>query len=290
MATGGHSQGKRGAGGPFGRASWRTGLAVATACAFLLMTPTAETAVGLAARVATATTLSAHDPGAGIPASARVFAGTPAVGALFTVGGGGLGRHFCTASVVDSPGGDLVITAAHCVTGRAPGTLVFVPGYHSGREPYGIWPVKQVIADSDWLNSGNPDHDVAFLVVHQPGNAQQVQNLTGAERLGIGRRSRVWVHVIGYPNATEQPVTCANETKRFRAHEMEFDCGGYTDGTSGGPFLARVGSAGTGTVIGVIGGYEQGGYLPAISYSPRFGTAVENLYRTAVSIAGSPSG
>jgi hypothetical protein len=58
----------------------------------------------------------------------QAFAGTPAVGALFTASAGQLGRHFCTASVVDSPAGDLLITAAHCVTGTA-GTIDFVPGY-----------------------------------------------------------------------------------------------------------------------------------------------------------------
>ena len=36
----------------------------------------------------------------------QAFAGTPAVGALFTASAGRLGQHFCTASVVDSPAGD----------------------------------------------------------------------------------------------------------------------------------------------------------------------------------------
>ena len=71
---------------------------------------------------------------------------------------------------------------------------------------------------------------------------------------------------------------------------MEFDCGGYTDGTSGAPFLARPRGAGTSTVIGVIGGYQQGGLLPAISYSTRFGPDVENLYQVAVSAAGRRGG
>ena len=47
----------------------------------------------------------------------QAFTGTPPVGALFTTSAGQLGQHFCTASVVDSPAGDLVITAAHCVSG-----------------------------------------------------------------------------------------------------------------------------------------------------------------------------
>ena len=46
-----------------------------------------------------------------------------------------------------------------------------------------------------------------------------------------------------------------DESKPLGAREMEFDCGGYTDGTSGGPFLGRVNAGtGDGTVIGVIGG------------------------------------
>ncbi|HEX4704070.1 MAG TPA: hypothetical protein VH352_18225, partial [Pseudonocardiaceae bacterium] len=47
--------------------------------------------------------------------------GVPTVGALFTVDANGLSAHYCTASVVDSPAGDLVITAAHCIHNGAGG-------------------------------------------------------------------------------------------------------------------------------------------------------------------------
>jgi hypothetical protein len=54
-------------------------------------------------------------------------------------------------------------------------------------------------------------------------------------------------------------------------------------GTSGGPFLANVHPAtGPGAVLGVIGGYEQGGDTPSVSYSARFGQAVRDLYDQAV--------
>ena len=67
------------------------------------------------------------------------------------------------------------------------------------------------------------------------------------------------------------------------AGQLEFDCGGYTDGTSGGPFLTSVDPlTGQGSVIGVIGGYEQGGDVPQISYSAMFGANVAALYQTAV--------
>jgi hypothetical protein len=35
-------------------------------------------------------------------------------------------------------------------------------------------------------------------------------------------------------------------------------------------------------VIGVIGGYQQGGDTPSVSYSARFGALVADLYKTAV--------
>ena len=62
---------------------------------------------------------------------------------------------------------------------------------------------------------------------------------------------------------------------------MVFDCDNYTNGTSGGPFLAHVNpKTGDGWVIGVIGGYQQGGDTPNVSYSaqvllPRSWTCTE---------------
>jgi len=258
--------------------------AMAVTCAIVLINP-ATGAVQVASRMAnTAGSVPLRAPGApSILTGGEPFAGTPAVGALFTLSGGQLRTHFCTGSVVDSPRGDLVITAAHCVTNKPAGQIAFVPGYHNGVAPFGVWLTSVVLSDSAWRASGNPDHDVAFLVVHQAGSSMNVQAVTGGEQLGIGWPARAWVQVIGYPDATQQPITCQNESKPFDPRELEFDCGGYTDGTSGGPFLGGVNpSTGAGTVIGVIGGYEQGGDIASVSYSPWFGSAVQALYQTAV--------
>jgi V8-like Glu-specific endopeptidase len=267
-----------------GHTIWVVSAAMAIICGVVVMTPTGG-AVRLAARMADAVGSPPLQAPAAPPtlADGRSFNGTPAVGALFTVSGGQLRRHFCTASVVDSPAGDLVITAAHCVGGMAPGQIAFVPGYRSGAAPYGVWLTSAALSDSAWQASSDPDHDVAFLVVHRTGSSDRIQDLTGGEQLGIGWPARVWVDVIGYPDATERPITCENESKPLGASEMEFDCGGYTDGTSGGPFLGRVDpSTGDGTVIGVIGGYEQGGNIASVSYSPGFGRAVQALYQAAI--------
>ena len=92
------------------------------------------------------------------------------------------------------------------------------------------------------------------------------------------------VRVVGYPDGAGAPITCSNRSRLFSPSQVEFDCGGYADGTSGSPLLAEVDpSTGLGTVIGVIGGYEQGGYTPDVSYAARFGAQTAALYQVAIS-------
>jgi V8-like Glu-specific endopeptidase len=215
--------------------------------------------------------------------SGQSFAGTAAVGALFTTSQGKLGSHFCSASVVNSPAGDLVITAAHCVTGVS-GTLAFVPGYDKGAAPYEVWTVTRVYVDQAWRSSADPNDDVAFLKVSQSWSSVPIEDVTGAEQLGSGAAgARPPAEVIGYPNSSGQPITCENPVTKPMEDQLEFDCGGYTDGTSGGPFLVQVSQkTGQGTVVGVVGGYKQGGDTPDVSYSAMFGANVAALYRTAI--------
>lgn len=212
------------------------------------------------------------------------FRGTPAVGALFTASHGKLVRHFCTASVVRSPAKDLLITAAHCMQGRSLrpiGLIKFAPGYHDGKFPYGIWTVTTVYVDSAWSENQNPNNDVAFLIAGRPGT--HIQTYTGAETLKTGQPPQP-VRVIGYPDGTSKPIRCTAPARGFQhGHQMVFDCDNYTNGTSGGPFLAHVNrKTGRGWVIGVIGGYQLGGDTPDVSYSPRFFSRILALYRAAV--------
>ena len=213
----------------------------------------------------------------------QAFSGEPAVGALFTRSSGQLGKHFCTASVVHSPAGDLVVTAAHCVTGAA-GTVDFVPGYDHGSTPYGVWTVTKVYVDQAWRSSSSQDDDFAFLRVSRAGSSIPVEDETGAGRLVTGTPAvHQMAQVIGYPNAADRPITCQNWLREPMADQLEFDCGGYTDGTSGGPFLSQVDpSTGQGQLIGVIGGYQQGGDTPQVSYSSVLGASAAALYRQAV--------
>jgi V8-like Glu-specific endopeptidase len=235
-----------------------------------------------------------HEPASpdGQPASspatagARTFVGTPAVGALFTLtSSGGLGRHFCTGSVVHAAAGNLVITAAHCLgDGSGIPRIAFVPGSHDGQAPYGIWPVTAVFVNHAWSSRKAPADDIAFLRVGPDAVAghtgQTLEQVTGAERLGTGLPHGP-VRVIGYPDIAARPVSCVGVARAFRSRQLVFRCGGYTDGTSGSPFLVRASSTGRSTVMGEIGGFEKGGSTPDVSYSPRFGPQVAALYKKA---------
>jgi V8-like Glu-specific endopeptidase len=222
-----------------------------------------------------------------VPLAGAPFGGTPAVGALFALNGARLGLHICTASVVDSPAGDLLVTAAHCVQGypvAGPVGLAFVPGYADGRARYGIWTVTRIFAGSPWRSAADPGHDVAFLAVAQPGGPARIETVTGAERLGTGQAHPGVVRVIGYPVDLDQPIACQNRVSTPISGRLEFDCDNYTAGTSGGPLLTDVNPAtGDGTVIGVIGGYQQGGDTPDVSYATAFDQYVQALYEAATS-------
>ncbi|MEV4147999.1 serine protease [Amycolatopsis sp. NPDC049691] len=216
---------------------------------------------------------TADDAYAADTAPAPVTTSAPAktvspVGALFANG-----SHFCTASVVHSGGGDLVLTAAHCVKEG----MAFAPSYHDGVAPLGMWTVTGVAVADGWTNSADPDLDFAFLTVRQAGNPASLESLTGANVLGTDRGFEHTITLTGYPDTTDSPVVCTGTTTRFETYQLRVACPGFPDGTSGGPWVTD------GAVIGVIGGYQLGGDTPDVSYSAYFDDDIAKLY---ASVAG----
>jgi V8-like Glu-specific endopeptidase len=223
-------------------------------------------------------------PPPGTPTATR-FGGVPTIGALFYTTGSG--AHFCTASVVDSSRENLIMTAAHCVYSSGYSVNIeFVPGYHDGRRPYGTWLIQAVVVAKGWRQRHDPDLDFAFLTVAPPGGSgRPIQRVTGGLRLGIDRSYAHWIRLIGYNDTAADPVRCANHSSEFRSGQMVFYCYGYRDGTSGGPWVLGFTSRGTGTLFGVIGGYQAGGDYDWASYSAAFGASALSLYRQAEATA-----
>jgi hypothetical protein len=211
--------------------------------------------------------------------SATTFGGTPTAGALFITGLFPL--HICTASVVRSANRSVIVTAAHCIRSGTGEGYEFAPGFHDGKAPYGMWRVKAAYAAPGWIRHFNTHDDFAFLVVEPRtvnGKLRRLQDVTGANILGYTPTPGTIVTAIGYPlGIGGSPVHCTVPTRRHGSFS-EFNCNGFADGTSGGPWLAK-GTKGR-RLVGLIGGLHQGGCSPAASYSPPIGAAAHRaLYR-----------
>ena len=248
--------------------------------------PTASTrtsSASVAAAAGPGSTVDTPVKPAGSPA-AQPFGGTPVAGVLYQPGAG-VSSHFCSASVVHSAAGNLVITAAHCVYSDGPKSdIAFAPGFHDGQLPYGSWTVTKVLVSPNWQSAADPDEDVAFLQVAPSSTGASLESVTGADQIAFGQGFGMPVTVPAYPQGSDTPITCVAPAVKFGSTQTEWDCRGYPDGTSGAPFLTDVDASGEkGTVIGVIGGYQQGGDTPDVSYSASFGSAIEALYKNASS-------
>ncbi|MFD3871728.1 trypsin-like serine peptidase [Streptomyces sp. NPDC058623] len=217
------------------------------------------------------------------PLEARPVPAEPAIGALFSPGFDWDGDHHCSGSVLHSPGGDLVVTAAHCVhQGGFRTNLVFVPGYRDGVAPYGVWVPTRIEVDPRWVRSADPDHDVAFLRVRRAGPGAggpgaRLEALTGAMTPGFGPELPAMARLVGYPNDAEEPLGCANTAVAAGPAQLRLDCADVPNGTSGGPVLT--GDRGR-TLIGVIGGRDGGGD-ESTSYSSYLGADARALYERA---------
>jgi Trypsin-like peptidase domain len=236
---------------------------------------------GVAVVAAVATILL---PGGGTASpDAASFDGLPQVGALFQ-GSWQSEPHFCSASVVDSPSGDLIATAAHCLSGDAK-DLEFVPMYHDGQAPYGAWDVTGAYVSQRWMLDQDPQADYAFLTVRPQdigGKERTLQSVVGGDPLVVGSQPPQWTVVVGYPAGSGgQPVICLNQAVARRGYPS-FRCGGFADGTSGGPWLADYDSrTGRGDLYGVTGGRHQGGCVNWVSYTSSFDADTMAVYNRA---------
>ncbi|MEU9979940.1 trypsin-like serine protease [Streptomyces sp. NPDC050856] len=217
--------------------------------------------------------------------SAAPSAGLPSVGVLLDDEG-----HWCTASVVASPRGNVVATAAHCVYeyGVYAEGFSFVPGFRgkgAASAPYGKWRVRAIQVDDAWRRTGDDARDYAFLTLEPDGRGRQVQQVVGGAPADWGSGPRRHVTVVGYPNEehnpANRPISCTTDTAEDPdlAGSMVMRCAGFWDGTSGSPWLAdHRDAAHPGRVIGVL----SGGDTDTTSTAVLFDARARALYTRAV--------
>jgi hypothetical protein len=200
----------------------------------------------------------------------------PRVGAIFF---GGSDLHGCTAAVLHSTGGDLVLTAAHCL---GPGVEAsFVPGFAGKAPPTDIWTVDVLYMDPRWVAGKDPRADYAIARVSRSSGGSVEAQVGSALSLAGAPAPGSRVSVIAYPAGVgSTPVSCQAKTRVTDNGYPELPCAGLADGTSGAPWIS--GS----TVIGVIGGLHGGGCAGNLSYSPPFDEHINGLLTRAE--AGGP--
>jgi hypothetical protein len=200
----------------------------------------------------------------------------PRVGAIFLSSSD---LHACTGSVLHSTTGNLVLTAAHCLS--AGGPVRFVPGFARAAPPDEAWTVDALYLDPRWLANKDPLADFAIARVGRPAGGSIEAVVGSALSLGSMPARATPVSVIAYPAGVGGlPVGCQATTGLNAGGFPELPCAGLVDGTSGAPWIS--GS----TIIGVIGGPHGGGCAENLSYSSPFDQHVSELLGRAE--AGGP--
>jgi hypothetical protein len=191
----------------------------------------------------------------------------PRVGAIFLTG---VDVHACTGSVLHSTAGNLVLTAAHCLSAGGPAR--FVPGFARAAPPDDVWTVDALYLDPRWLANKDPLADFAIARVGRPAGGAIEAVVGSALSLGSAPARGTQVSVIAYPAGVGGlPVGCQVATGINTDGFPELPCAGLVDGTSGAPWIS--GSA----VVGVIGGLHGGGCAQNLSYSSPFDQHVTEL-------------
>lgn len=184
--------------------------------------------------------------------------------------------HTCTASVLRSSAGNLILTAAHCLASGYPTT--FAIGFSGHAQPE--WTVDQIYLDPRWVADQDPRADYAIARVARPDGAS-VESVTGPGlTLGTAPAPGTAVTVSAYPlGEGGSPIGCVTRTVVAKGFPS-LKCAGLADGTSGAPWRRDT------TVVGLIGGLDGGGCDENVSYSPPFDARLADLLHRAE--AGGP--
>src|SRR5271156_2506568 len=200
----------------------------------------------------------------------------PRVGAVFLSGSD---LHACTGSVLHSAAGNLVLTAAHCLS--AGGPVRFVPGFASKAAPDDMWSVDALYLDPRWLANRDPLADYAIARVSRPAGGSGDARVGSALTRGPAPARGTQVPVLASPAGVGGlPIGCQANTGLGDGGYPELPCAGLVDGTSGAPWIN--GS----TASGGIGGLHGGGCAEDLSYSSPFDQHIAQLFARAQ--AGGP--
>jgi V8-like Glu-specific endopeptidase len=103
--------------------------------------------------------------------------------------------------VVASANQSVVLTAAHCLHTRKFGwarRLAFVPSYHEGSTPFGIWAFRDAVVRTKWIKRERFRNDFGAVVLSSLGGAT-IEATVGAYGLAWNLPRQPTYRVAGYP-------------------------------------------------------------------------------------------
>jgi hypothetical protein len=185
----------------------------------------------------------------------------------------------CSGGTVNTPNGDMVITAAHCVYANFSymQDWIYVPGYYNGPTGWGTWFASNMGVTASWKFNANPYDDFAIVNVAPASNGVSLVKTAGANGLVSDQSYNQNVVIWGYPGAYNNGLTpeyCVTST--FQSGSLVGAPCNLSQGASGGPWLTSY-NATTGL------GYEFGETSTESAsltdnYSPYFGSDFITLY------------
>jgi hypothetical protein len=205
--------------------------------------------------------------------------------------------YVCSASVINTPVGNVVLTAGHCVIDPETGTktnteMIFIPGYRNQSAPHGVWHAEFFTTTETWKNTAksgstpNEGGDLAFVGLKDNESGEDVESAVGALGIGFDQACNQSFTQFGYPAETPYNgellyshttgYAGPDTNSTFSPEPMKI-ASDFTRGASGGPWAVGIGtSASPPTVLSLTAyGYEnQPGYL----YGPYFGEAAKRAY------------
>ncbi|WJV48941.1 trypsin-like serine peptidase [Streptomyces flavofungini] len=211
---------------------------------------------------------------------------TSSVGKVFYTKSDGK-EYACSASAVNSPSKQMVVTAGHCVNeggkngrkGKWVKNWTYVPQYRAGARPHGTFAAKEFRAFNGWIEKSNLHWDLG-MVTTWPRNGKKLINVTGGNGLSYNYSRNQSVTAWGYPiNRDFGRIQwwCKDTTKRVGLLDgrIEIDCN-FGGGVSGGPWLREYNAS---TGLGYINGVFSTTVSTGWNRSPYFGKSVHKMFK-----------
>ena len=175
------------------------------------------------------------------------------------------GDSYATATVVQSEGRNLIVTSAQGLYDKQAGDwnsrFWFVPGYRDGSQPFGGWAFAKAVVSNDWFQAEGTRprrSDVGMVVLATNEAGKHVEDVTGAHQIAFDAGDEQTITAMGYPAVGfdgRRLASCTGSGSSYSPLIVPMlTVGCYFGGMSGGPFLAGLGTGGTGTLVAVYYG------------------------------------